>query len=211
MAACPQCGGTDSVHAIGELADLARMQLGQSPGSAPAAPGSPAAGQGYLGQPQAGPVPGPLSQPQAGPVPGPLSQPQAGPLPGGIGQPWRRGSRRADGFDAGIGDSISDAVEGAIAGAAITAAAGLIGRAIRKRAEKAMTERVLPAMTAAAAGRQAALAQQIAIAERYPALRACLTDQVVFLDGGTATVPLPNLGTLTMAEADTIVGQLQQG
>lgn len=187
IAACPRCGRSADVHAISELADLARLQLGQVQ---PASPTGPAQSQpGYLAEPQAGPLPDP-------------------------GAATRRPARPSRNLDtdlgASVGDSVGDVIGGAVAGAAISAAAGLIGRAIRKRAEKALTERVMPAVASLAADRQSALQQQIAIAERYPALRACLADQVVFLDGGSATVPLPDLATLTMQQADSIVSQLRE-
>lgn len=183
IAACPRCGRSADVHSISELADLARLQLGQVQ---PASPTGPAQSQpGYLAEPQAGPLPDP-------------------------GAAGRRPARPSRDLDTDVGASVGDVIGGAVAGAAITAAAGLIGRAIRKRAEKALTERVMPAVASLAADRQAALQQQIAIAERYPALRACLADQVVFLDGGTATAPLPDLATLTMQQADGIVTQLRE-
>ena len=71
-----------------------------------------------------------------------------------------------------------------------------------------MNERVVPAM---AQGGEVILQKQIAIAERYPAIRACFTDQVIFLDGGSATLPVPNLATLTMEQADVLVARLQEG
>ena len=199
MAACPQCGSAADVHAISELAALAQLQLGQSPLDSPAGPAAPQ--QGYLAEPQAGPVPGYLQEPTAGALPG------AG--PGGAlgGMLAGRG-----GFRRTVADSTADdSIEGAIADVALGAAASFIGRAIRKRVEKAMTERVLPAVTAAAAGQQAVLQQQIAIAQRYPGIRACLADHVIFLDGGSRVLPMPNLGTLTMEQADALVAQLQQG
>jgi hypothetical protein len=56
------------------------------------------------------------------------------------------------------------------------------------------------------------LREQIAIAERYPDLRACLTDKVVFLAGGQRTLPMPSdLTGLTMAQADAIVARLRNG
>ncbi len=51
-----------------------------------------------------------------------------------------------------------------------------------------------------------------AIDERYPDLRACLSDGLVFLAGGRRTVPMPSdLSGITMAHADAIVAQLRNG
>jgi hypothetical protein len=42
-----------------------------------------------------------------------------------------------------------------------------------------------------------------AIAERYPELRCCFRDQVIFLAGGTRTVPLSDASSeITLARAD---------
>jgi hypothetical protein len=63
------------------------------------------------------------------------------------------------------------------------------------------------------AGRQeGVLREQIAIAERYPDLRACMNDNVVFLAGGSRAVPVPNLtGGFTLEQADAVVAQLRNG
>jgi hypothetical protein len=56
------------------------------------------------------------------------------------------------------------------------------------------------------------LREQVAIAEKYPGLRACLTDQVVFLAGGSRVLPMAGLtGTITLAQADAVVARLQDG
>lgn len=66
-------------------------------------------------------------------------------------------------------------------------------------------------MSAATVKQQDMLQQQIAVAERHPDLRACLNDQVVFLAGGTSTVPMPNIATITVEQADAVVAQLRNG
>jgi hypothetical protein len=105
------------------------------------------------------------------------------------------------------------------------AATKYVGRTIGRRLKRAFDERVAPAMAARAeqmAGRQGQVAgrqdgmlrEQIAIADRYPDLRACMNDQVVFLAGGRRTVPMPASGLadgFTLAQADTIVAQLRNG
>jgi len=168
---------------------MARMQLSQmSQLSGTPSPGTPSPGpptqQGWT------------AEPVAGPPPGPGGRRSFGNLGRGFG-------RR----DIDFGDS--DSIEGAIAGVAMGAAAGLIGRAIKKRVEQAMADRIVPAMTAAAASREPVLREQIAVAEKHPDICACLNDQVVFLAGGSRVVPMPNLQTLTLAQADGIVAQLR--
>lgn len=95
------------------------------------------------------------------------------------------------------------------------AATKFVGRAISRRLKRAIDERVTPAMAARQEGlgrQQDMLQEKIAIAARYPDLRACLSDQVVFLAGGRQTVPMPSdLMGLTMAQADAIVVQLRNG
>jgi hypothetical protein len=206
---CPQCGSAAEVHSIGELAALARSQLGQvgQPGAAPQQ-------QGWAAQPQAGPVPGWAGQPQAGPVPGWADQPQAGPPPG----PGRRRSGRAPSWQRGGSSSAGDAFSfddaslgDDIAGAALGAAAGFLGRAIGRRIQDSVSQRVAPAMAAMAAKREEMLRTQIAIAERHPDLYACLNYQMVFLAGGSRTAPMPNLATVTVEQADALVANLRSG
>ena len=92
---------------------------------------------------------------------------------------------------------------------ALGAAARFIGRAVSRRVQRTMNERVLPAVANRAEQMQRT---QIAIAERYPDLRACMDDKVIFLAGGSRTLPLPTLGpTLTMEQADALVAQLRAG
>jgi hypothetical protein len=102
------------------------------------------------------------------------------------------------------------------------AATKFVGRAISRRLKRAFDERVVPAMAArqeqmasrqeGVARQEGILREQIAIAERYPDLRACLSDQVVFLAGGgrVVSVPMSNLtGGFTLAQADAVVAQLR--
>jgi hypothetical protein len=70
-----------------------------------------------------------------------------------------------------------------------------------------VTDRVVPAM----AQRQNLLREQIPIAQQHPDIRACMIDHIVFLAGGSRALPIPNLGTLTMQQADALVAQLRQG
>ncbi len=88
------------------------------------------------------------------------------------------------------------------------AATKFIGRAIGRRVKRAYDERVVPAM---AARQEATLREQIAIAERYPGLRACLTDQVIFLAGGSRVLPMASVtGGITLEQADALVARLRE-
>jgi hypothetical protein len=96
-----------------------------------------------------------------------------------------------------------------VAGLVGEATAKFIGRAISRRLKRTFDERVAPAM---AARQEAMLREQIAVAERYPDLRACLTDHVVFLAGGSRVVPLASLtGGITLEQADAVVARLREG
>jgi hypothetical protein len=77
------------------------------------------------------------------------------------------------------------------------AATKFIGGAIGRRVKRAYEERVVPAVSAK---QDAMLREQIAIAERYPDLRACLTDNVVFLAGGNRVVPMSSRAKLSLIE-----------
>jgi hypothetical protein len=50
-----------------------------------------------------------------------------------------------------------------------------------------------------------------AVAERYPDLHGCTRDQVIFLAGGSRTLPMSEIsgGQITMAQADAIVARLR--
>ena len=96
-----------------------------------------------------------------------------------------------------------------MAGLVMDAATKFIGGAIGRRVKRAYEERVVPAVSAK---QDAMLREQIAIAERYPELRACLTDNVVFLAGGNRVVPMSSLSRgFTLDQADAVVAQLRNG
>jgi hypothetical protein len=96
-----------------------------------------------------------------------------------------------------------------VAGIVMGAAAKFAGRAIGRRVKRAYDERVAPAM---AARQEAMLREQIAIAERHPDLRACLTDQVIFLAGGRRVLPMSGVtGGITVEQADALVARLREG
>ena len=105
------------------------------------------------------------------------------------------------------------------AGAVIGSALGFAGRAIGRGAKKVVNEQVVPTMQAQAARAQAAKAEQQfaqaqadqdAIVARYPELRACMKDQVVYLDGGSGTVPISEIPVpVTLTQADAVVARLR--
>jgi hypothetical protein len=188
------------------MADMARAQLGgqQPGGQAPGSAGQPGWAQepqpGWAAEPQpgGGPPPG-----YGGQQPGWSRQPRAGGPRG-----WRGGGGSIFG-DNPIGESIGEALGDDIAGAAMGMAGRFIGRQIGRRVQAAMSEKVMPAVTAR---RDEMLRQQIAIAERHPDLRACLTDKVVFLAGGSRVQPMPNLaGPFTVEQSDALVASLRDG
>ena len=79
------------------------------------------------------------------------------------------------------------------------------------RLQDRLTQQVLPAMAAKQQNMQTMLQTQIAIAERHPDLCACLNDQVIFLTGGSRTLPMPNLMSVTVEQADAMVARLRDG
>jgi len=94
-----------------------------------------------------------------------------------------------------------------IANAVLSAAGHLIGKAIGKRARRIYQERILPDLDAQW---EQSRRDQIAIAERYPELRGCTSDLVIFLAGGTRTVPLAEVARqITLAHADAVVATLR--
>ena len=119
-------------------------------------------------------------------------------------------TRRGNDFDLNLGDNLADDIGGAVLGAAF----GLAGRAFGRKMKQAFEDKVVPAMQARAAQAQGQFeqqkAEQDAIAARYPELRGCMKDQVVFLDGGTRTVPVSEIKMpVTMAQADGVVARLR--
>jgi hypothetical protein len=120
----------------------------------------------------------------------------------------RSGNQRR--YDYDIGDNPLEDIGGAVFGAAL----GFAGRAIGRRMKKAFEEKVIPAMEAKAAQAQQqweqSRAEQDAIVARYPELRGCMADEVIFLDGGTRTVPVSEIKMpVTVAQAEAIVARLR--
>ena len=201
---CPQCGSSAEVRTVRELFDMmygARAQAFQRvnqfrrPGSGPAPGQWQGAGSADDDDYDHYNVEG--------------SDPQ---IRGNRG--WSQGQRGRD-FDFGPGgDNPVDDIGGAVLGAAF----GFAGRAIGRRMKKAFEEKVVPAMEAKAAQAQQqweqqweqSKAEQDAIVARYPELRGCTKDQVLFLDGGVRTVAVSEIKLpVTLAQADSIVGRLR--
>ena len=118
----------------------------------------------------------------------------------------RRGDIRLD----NLGESIADEIGGAV----VDAALGFAGRAIGRRMMKAFEERVMPTVQARAGQAMQQFGQQPselnAIADRYPELRGCVRDQVIFVDGGMRTVVVRELSLpVTLAQADAVVARLR--
>jgi hypothetical protein len=234
-AVCPQCGSAAAVHSIEELAALARNQLGQQQGSSP----TPQAGydpptpsynpppQGYNPPPGSSPDynPAPAGYnppsdfnrpPQGGYGPPPPPGYQGPPPPGYTGaarpgQPSQSGQSgqpiRSSDWP-GIGD-VASSLEDGVADVVLGAAARFVGRAISRRVQRTVNERVLPTL---AVKHEAIMREQITIAQRHPDLRACLTDKVVFLAGGHRVLPMPSLvGGFTVEQSDALVARLRDG
>jgi hypothetical protein len=171
---------------------------------------------------------GQFGQPGSGPWQG---QQGSGPSPGQAGMPddgdydhynvegsdrairgnrnWNQNRRGRDN-DFDLGDNLAEDIGGAVLGAAF----GMAGRAFGRKMKQAFEDKVVPAMQAKMAQAQAQFEQQRAemeaIAARYPELRGCTKDQVVFLDGGTRTVPVSEIKMpLSMAQADSVVARLR--
>jgi hypothetical protein len=196
-AVCPQCGSAAAVHSVEELAAMARGRLGQD------APGYQMPTSGF---PSPSPSPGFPSAPAPPPPPDYSAE---RPPPGYTGQrhPGSRasGSRPSGSWEGSSDDSVEDLVAGIVMGAA----AKFVGRAIGRRVKRAYDERLVPAM---AARQEAMLREQIAIADRHPDLRACLTDQVIFLAGGRLVLPMSSVtGGITVEQADALVARLREG
>ncbi len=143
------------------------------------------------------------SQQQSSQQPGYYSVPQSGYQ----GQPWQSQPppqpRRLIGPEGGG----SDTIEGAIAEAVLGAATNVVGRTIGRRMRRVFEEKVAPAM---AARQESVMRDRMVIAERHPDLRACLNDQVIFLAGGTRTMPLAQaMSVRTPEQSDALIAQLR--
>jgi hypothetical protein len=197
---CPQCGSGEQVRTVRELFDTMNSAYEQQMQRA-----------GQLGQPGFGQPGGPGSMQGSDDDDYDHYNVEGSDSRRGIGG-WggRRSSRGGNDFGFGAGSDFGSD----IAGAAASAAFGFAGRAIGKRIQRAFEEKVVPAMQARTAQAQQnwqqSKADQEAIVARYPELRACLKDNVVFLDGGYRTVPIKDIKMpFTMDSADALVARLR--
>lgn len=194
---CPQCGNSEQVRTVRELFDMLNGMHEQTMQRA-----------SQFGQPGYGPGYGSDDDDYDHyNVEGSDARP-------GMGSWTGRRPRRGLDFDFDSSGNIAEDIAGAAAGAAIAGALGFAGRALGRRMKKAFDERVVPAMQAKAAQAQQqweqSKADQEAIAQRYPELRGCMRDNVVFLDGGTRTVPIKDIKMpITADQADAVVARLR--
>jgi hypothetical protein len=208
-AVCPRCGSSAQVRTVGELFDMLNGQQNQAwqnqqPGQFPGQGPYPYQGQG----PNQGqePYPGQQNSGQGGYTYAGTGYSDYG--PNGPNNPNYRNSTQFPDFDSSgdIGQDIANAVLGS--------AFKFVGKKMAKKMQQAYEERIQPAMQARAAQTQQqwqqSRADQDTIVQRYPDLRGCMQDQVLFLEGGTRTVPISQIRMpVTVAQADTIVDQLR--
>ena len=133
----------------------------------------------------------------------------SGPAPGYQGPDYPNSQRRGPTIDGVFDDPVQE-----IAGAVLGAAFKFAGRGIGKRMQKAYEERIAPVIEAKTAQArqqwQPSPDDQAAIVQRYPDLRGCMRDQVVFLEGGSRTVPITEIRMpITLAQADALVDRLR--
>lgn len=190
-AACPRCGSGTNVHTIREMLDTMTSARDQALQRDQARDFNP-------------PGAGPSTVPEGRPGFRVLGEGQSpdDPRPGHYGVPPSRPGRGPDiEFDS-TGNIVDD-----IASAALASGLSMFGRAIGKRVLKAFEERVVPAVQQRSEQTQQEMAQ---VAERYPDLRVCHHDRVLFLAGGHASVPLSEIRMpVTMAQADAVVARLR--
>jgi hypothetical protein len=218
---CPQCGSSADVRTVAELFGMLNgaqggatqqanpgQQMGpDNPGTYPDSPS-----QGYQAPDSAETTTEHPYESYQGPgFPTQTYQSQSsGPAPGYQGPDYPNSQRRPT-INSGLGDDPAQEIANAVLGAAFKFA----GRRIGKRMQQAFEERIGPALEARMAQArqqgQSSRDDQAAIVERYPDLRGCLRDRVVFLDGGSRSVPITEIRMpITLAEADAIVDQLRR-
>jgi hypothetical protein len=133
----------------------------------------------------------------------------SGPAPGYQGPDYPNSQRRGPTIDGVFDDPVQE-----IAGAVLGAAFKFAGRGIGKRMQKAYEERIAPVIEAKTAQArqqwQPSPDDQAAIVQRYPDLRGCMRDQVMFLDGRSLSVPISEIRMpITLAQADALVARLR--
>ena len=181
---------------------------GTSPGSAGPNPDSAGSNPDHPYESYQGPGIPTAGYQNQGPAPG-----YQGPdYPSYQGPDYPNNRRSRPTIDSAFGDDPVQEIANTVLGAAFKFA----GRGIGKRMQRAYEERIGPALEARAAQArqqwQQSRDEQAAIVERYPDLRGCLRDQVVFLDGGSRSVPITEIRMpVTLAQADALVARLRAG
>ncbi len=196
QAVCPRCGSGTDVRTVGELFDMMNNVQANGPQAA--------------WQNQQGPYPGGPGAPGGPGGPGQGSGPtytyagtgysDYGPNNNQYGGPYNNQYRPSyDGdFSGDIGQDIANAVLGS--------AFKFVGRSIGKKVQQAAQAKQAQMQQQW----QQSQADQAAIVERYPDLRGCMRDRVIFLEGGSRVVPITEIRMpVTLAQADAIVDKLR--
>jgi hypothetical protein len=87
----------------------------------------------------------------------------------------------------------------------VAASAHVLRQTVGRRMKRYYQERLLPE---ADKNRTARHRQQLELAERYPDLRICISDQVIFVAGGSRAIPLNRLRRRRPADLDAAIGAL---
>jgi hypothetical protein len=206
---CPRCGSSAEVRTVRELFDMLNgMQDTAMQRNQRMPMGGQRTQQMPMDGPGLGPSLGPDGQEWVGGRPAPGDPEWVGGRPAPTDPEWAGGRPAparsySSGNDSDPAQDIADAVMG------ITTR--FIGRAIGKRMRRTFGDRVVPAMEARVQQmRQDSAQDQAAIVERYPDLRGCLHDLVIFLAGGSRTVPISEIQMpVTLAQADSLVARLR--
>ena len=231
---CPQCGSSAEVRTVAELFSMLNggaggaMQQGYPPqqtgpdyqGTYPDYPSQDYQAPSNQAPSNQGPDSSDASSEhpyQSYQGPGfpsqPYQAPSSGPAPGYQGPDYPNSQRRGPSVGNVFGDAFGGDPAQQIANTVLGAAFKFGGGRIGKRMQKVYEERIAPAMEAQAQARQKWMPsgdEQAAIVQRYPDLRGCMRDSVLFLDGGSRTVPISEIRMpVTLAQADAIVGRLQ--
>lgn len=223
---CPQCGSSADVRTVAELFDMlsggARGGATQQgypgqqtgPGNQGTYPDYPAQGYQAPSNQSSDSTDTSSDHPyQSYQGPGFPNQPyqgqSSGPAPGYQGPDYPNSQQRGPTIDGVFDDPVQE-----IASAVLGAAFKFAGRGIGKRMQKAYEERIAPVIEAKTAQArqqwQPSPDDQAAIVQRYPDLRGCMRDQVVFLDGRSLSVPISEIHMpITLTQADALVARLR--
>ncbi|HEY6276860.1 MAG TPA: hypothetical protein VIX86_11070 [Streptosporangiaceae bacterium] len=88
---------------------------------------------------------------------------------------------------------------------AVASTAYLLRQTVGRRLKQYYRERLLPE---AGEAREAHRRNQLQLAERYPDLRVCISDQMIFVAGGSRAIPLDRLARHRPADLDAAIGAL---